>query len=136
MARPEKIAGFSEPFAERIVKAVERVEQMPIDKRQPRRQRPGEESSGATRTPYVIVCLGPDDETAPTNHSYWVQPLTLGDTDITDPPEVLSAGTIELIWNLGESQTETHGLHVGTVVIGWRLTDAGGNARLVCNQVP
>ena len=138
MARPEKIAGFSEPFADEIVRSVEWVKQQKKDMRTARRQRPGEE--GATGTgfeAFVIVCLGPDDEVAPTDNSYWAQPLTIPDTSGTDPPEVTSAGTIILVWNLAEAQTESHGLHVGTVLHEvWQQVDAGGNTLNLCNQVP
>ena len=120
---------------ERVVRTVRRVEAMPLDPVPVKREYPGG-GGGAGFEAFVIVCLGPEDEPAPTDNSYWLQPRTLGDTEPSEPPEILSAGTIELGWNQGESATETHGLHVGDVVWCERVTDGGGNARLLFNKVP
>lgn len=137
MASPKDIGVFYVPDARRVLAATKRVEQTPLDMRTARRNRPQEESaSGSGFAAFVIVCLGPDDEPAPTDPSYWLQPRTFGDTDPDEIPEVLSAGTIELGWNQAEFMTESHGLHVGDVVWCERVTDGGGNARLLFNKVP
>lgn len=98
--------------------------------------RPAISEYGRVAMPYMIVCLGENDEPAPTNEDYWVQAMSLVDTDPEDPAEPHCSGPIRRITNLGEVQTGTHGLHCGSVVLAWEMVDAGGNLRLVCNHIP
>lgn len=131
-----KAYAFTREVVRRILAVVRRVEQMPLEMVPEKRPIVRSPTTTPGRTPYMIVCLGPNDETAPTDNDYWAQPMTLVDVDADEPADPTSSGTIERLTNLGESQTATHLIHVGEVVDAWRMVDAGSTTRLVCTKVP